>query len=158
ITLSEDCFKRVGVNFADGNRPCGGATACLNDTQMYGLLEAVQGDQRSNVLMAPKILTLSGQTAVVNPGDQKTFVTGVDAGGGGDHVLFRPQTKTVEIGTRLVVTPEVSADHCHVAVRLNAALSQVAAAVPVLPVAVTVPGTGAGEPGQPTTFTQFIQS
>jgi len=77
ITASDDHFERVGVDF---NAPCGEAARCLTDKQVHFLLEAAQGDRRTNVLQAPKVTLLDGQTGTVNlPGLRLTARPNVSA-------------------------------------------------------------------------------
>jgi len=71
VTVSEETLERVGVDF-NAPRPCGEACPAadakrvLADKQVAALLEAAQGDRRANVLQAPKLTLLNGQTGTVN--------------------------------------------------------------------------------------------
>lgn len=76
VTVTEDFCDRVGVDFSAPTR-CGGrcenASPCvapteakfLNDKQVYQLLETAQGDRRTNVMQAPKITLMNGQTGTI---------------------------------------------------------------------------------------------
>ncbi|HEX3598494.1 MAG TPA: hypothetical protein VHU84_00045, partial [Lacipirellulaceae bacterium] len=60
--------------------PTGGATfgfAILSDIEAYFLIEAAQGDTRTNILNAPKVTLFNGQQAFVADATQRPFVVGV---------------------------------------------------------------------------------
>ena len=51
--------------------------AILSDIEVFFLLQAAQGDQRSNVLQAPKVTLFNGQSASVSDTSQRPFVTSI---------------------------------------------------------------------------------
>src|SRR5207249_341856 len=76
--------------------------AFLSDIQVFMLLEAAQGDRRTNIMQAPKITVFNGQTSTMFVGDQTFFLlslTPVPLGQTG-LVVFNPANTPVplEIG------------------------------------------------------------
>ncbi len=69
VTVSDDFCERVGVNSA---APCLGCASgpnpgrFLNDKQVHHLLEAAQGDRRTNVMQAPKMTLINAQTGTIS--------------------------------------------------------------------------------------------
>src|SRR5262249_8401876 len=58
--------------------------AFLSDIQVFFFMEAAQGDQRTNVMQAPKLTMFNGQSASLSVTNQQFFVTnvqGIQAGG-----------------------------------------------------------------------------
>src|SRR5438477_607892 len=51
----------------------------LTPAQLGALLEAAQGERDANVMMSPKMTALDGQTVTVKVGEERFFVTGLDA-------------------------------------------------------------------------------
>src|SRR5439155_25533449 len=51
--------------------------AFLSDIQVFFFLEAAQGDQRANIMQAPKMTLFNGQTATLSVVNNQFFVTGV---------------------------------------------------------------------------------
>lgn len=70
VTVSEETLERVGVDF-NAAKPSGEACPAadgkrvLADKQVAALLEAAQGDRRTNILQAPKLTLFNGQTGTV---------------------------------------------------------------------------------------------
>ena len=72
ICVSEYLFERIGLDFkTKGNS----LQAILSDIQVYLLLEAVQGDRRTNIMQVPQLTLLNGQTATVVIQDLQLFTT-----------------------------------------------------------------------------------
>src|SRR5262249_34044891 len=61
--VDKDGLERIGVDFNADTAEKGAAPqpVFLNDIQVFQFLEAVQGDQRSNVMQTPKLTVLNGQ-------------------------------------------------------------------------------------------------
>jgi general secretion pathway protein D len=153
------------------NSPTGQTPACdsvcdgtrvtvLTDCQVAKLLEAAQGDQRTNVLCAPKIMTLDGQAAVLNICQERHFVTAVDVFWNGDQVVGVPKSERYPLGLWMSAQPEVSADRSSVRVHVKANWTSLEAdPVPVSPVmTMLTPIFECGAQGAPAPFTQFIQT
>jgi Flp pilus assembly secretin CpaC len=131
----------------------------LNDIQAAQFMEAIQGDQRSNVLQAPKLTLADGQTATLRLTDLQNFVTGIEWLRVGEQVVPCPRKESVETGLRLSVLPVVSADRRFVRLNLKADVTDLdSGMIPVFPVTAPVPtAEEGGAPGQPAMATQFIQ-
>src|SRR5690606_12389053 len=76
------CQNNFGVTAPTigGFDPAGAATfgfAILSDIEAYFLVQAAQGDRRSNVLNAPKVTLFNGQQAFVSDTSQTPFVISV---------------------------------------------------------------------------------
>ncbi|MBY0588275.1 hypothetical protein K2X85_13945 [bacterium] len=99
--------------------------AFLNDIDVFLLLEAVQGDQRSNTMQAPKVMLFNGQTARVSVQSLVPFVTDVTPVVAAGSVTFDPTVTAVPDGTNLQVQAVVSADRRFVRLTLVPILQQV---------------------------------
>jgi general secretion pathway protein D len=84
--------------------------AILSDIEVFFLLEAAQGDTRSNVLTAPKVTLFNGQTATVSDMSQRPFVTGLTPVVGDFAVAHQPIIVVLGEGTTMSVQAVVSED------------------------------------------------
>ncbi|MFN4257734.1 MAG: hypothetical protein ACK4RK_00420 [Gemmataceae bacterium] len=147
--------------FANGGIAMG--LAFLSDIQVFLLLEAAQGDQRANVMQAPKLTLLNGQTSTIAIQDFQYFVLNVQLVQSATQMVFVPQNQPVPLGLYLAVQGVVSADRRFVRLNLNPTLTSLTSAnVPLFPITTFVtPVFGTGNTviaqGQPLVFTQFIQ-
>jgi type II secretory pathway component GspD/PulD (secretin) len=147
-----------------GGYTAGGMTmglAFLSDIQVFLFMEAVQGDQRSNIMQAPKLTLFNGQTASLTVTETTSFVQGVQVvslAGGAQYSLV-PQITPVPLGISLTIQAVITADRRFVRMSLAPTLTN---AIPgpvgtfplVVPVFTAFDGTSTG---QPVVFTQFIQ-
>ncbi len=128
--------------------------AFLNDSQVVLFLEGVQGEQRANVMQAPKITTLDGQMAHVDCTEKQPFVTGCEVIQRDGQALIVPKTEDVVTGFRISACPKVSADRRFVEVKLDINKMDLASAVvPLCPVTVQIKD----DQGKPAPFTQYLQ-
>jgi type II secretory pathway component GspD/PulD (secretin) len=137
----------------------GASTTCLNHEQMRQFLQAAQEDPRTNVMQAPKMTLLNGQTATCNITDRLFFVTGVTAVQAGGQIVACPQNESFTTGLQMSVQPLVSTDRRSVYVNLKLNQTNLAtAAVPLFPVVARLtPEFEGGAKGEPVPFTQYIQ-
>ncbi|MFT5522861.1 MAG: general secretion pathway protein D [Pirellulaceae bacterium] len=84
--------------------------AILSDIEVFFLLQASQGDTRSNVLQAPKVTLFNGQQAFVSDTAQRPFVTSVIPVVGDFAAAQQPVIVVLSEGTSLSVQAVVSAD------------------------------------------------
>jgi type II secretory pathway component GspD/PulD (secretin) len=154
ITIAEDFFEHIGVELMGG---LGGGLKALDDAHLRCLMEAVQGDRRSNVMQAPKLTLFNGQRSTLCVGEEKPFVTGLDVRLQDGHPVFLPKTETIASGLELSLQPVISADRRSVRVDLQAALRDVDASVPLIPVSLPIQPVGGDPDGQPVVFTQYLQ-
>lgn len=141
--------------------------AFLNDIQVFTFMEMAQGDQRSNIMQAPKLTLFNGQTATLAVNNLEFFVTNVQVLSVNGQIVFIPQNTPLPgpgdftQGGALNVTIQavVSADRRFVRLNLPVILSaQSGASVPLFPITTFVtPVFEGGSQGQPIPFTQFLQ-
>ena len=99
------------------NAPDAGLTvgmAILNDIETFLLIEAAQGDTRTNVMQAPKVTLFNGQSATLISGQAQNFVTSVTPTVGLGSVGLQPQIQTLLDGIVMSVTAVISADRRYV--------------------------------------------
>jgi tetratricopeptide (TPR) repeat protein len=141
--------------------------AFLNDIQVYTFMEMAQGDQRSNIMQAPKLTLFNGQTATLTVNNTEFFVTDVQVVTVNGQIVFIPQNTPLpgpgnfNQGGALTISVQavVSADRRFVRLNLPVNLAaQQGAAVPLFPITTFVtPVFEGGSQGQPIPFTQFLQ-
>ncbi|MFL5342977.1 MAG: type II secretion system protein GspD [Gemmataceae bacterium] len=181
ITVAEAFFERIGVDFnVKAPACCEQAQACdacrsfrpvalektaatnsviLTEKQVFQMMEAAQGDSRTNVMQAPKLTMFSGQKSCVSVVDSQTFVTGVKVNTVNGQAVMVPENKRYELGVKATVQATVSADHKFVQMDFAAEHSQLANSnVQLMPVTTFIaPAFEGGAKGKPVPFTQFIQ-
>jgi type II secretory pathway component GspD/PulD (secretin) len=171
ITVSDSSVERMGPSFSkdggalgaslglDGAPGEGTRVAFLNDRQLRQFMEVAQGDQRSNVLQAPKMTLFNGQAATFQALDKHYFVTSVDVQHKDGQVVYVPRNEEISTGVQLSLRPTVSADRRFVRLEVKADLKDLAShAVPLFPVTTFItPIFEGGAVGQPVPFTQHIQ-
>jgi general secretion pathway protein D len=140
----------------------GGVTlglAFLSDIQVFLFMEAVQGDQRTNVMQAPKLTLFNGQTANIQIRDVNFFVTGVQVIPQLGQFTYFPQTQLFPFGVTLTIQAVISADRRFVRLSLTPSLSNLSVQeVLLFPVVTPIfPLFDGTATGQPVVFTQFIQ-
>jgi len=109
----------VNGSFASSTPQFGGYTAnntatlgfaILSNIETYFMIEAAQGDQRSNVLQAPKVTLFNGQQAIVMDTTQTPFVISVIPVVGAFAAAQQPVIIVLNEGTALSVQAVVSND------------------------------------------------
>jgi type II secretory pathway component GspD/PulD (secretin) len=137
--------------------------AFLNDIQVYTFMELAQGDQRSNIMTAPKLTLFNGQTATLSTFNADFYVTNVQVVSVNGQIVFIPQNSpfpgAADTSVNITVQAVVSADRRFVRLNLPVTMAaQNGAAVPLFPVTTFVtPVFEGGSQGQPIPFTQFLQ-
>jgi type II secretory pathway component GspD/PulD (secretin)/tetratricopeptide (TPR) repeat protein len=147
-------------NIPGGNGGIDLGLAFLSDIQVYMFMEAAQGDQRTNVMQAPKITLFNGQTSTISVSDQQFFVVSVQVLQQGGQVVFVPSNIPVQTGgVTLTLQAVISADRRFVRLNLVPTITNLASAiVPLFPITTFItPVFEGGAVGQPIPFTQFIQ-
>ena len=99
--------------------------AILSDIEAFFLLEAAQGDNRTNILQAPKVTLFNGQSANVNDQVTRPFVTSVIPVVGDFAAAYQPVIVVLNEGTSLNVQAVVSADRRFVRLTLVPFFSQI---------------------------------
>ncbi len=99
--------------------------AILSDIEVFFLLQAAQGDSRTNVLQAPKVTLFNGQQAFVSDTTQRPFVTSVIPVVGDFAAAHAPVVVVLSEGTSLSVQAVVSNDRRFVRLTLVPFFSQI---------------------------------
>ncbi|MGY8768201.1 MAG: type II secretion system protein GspD [Pirellulales bacterium] len=84
--------------------------AMLSDIEAFFVMQAAQGDLRSNVMQAPKVTLFNGQVAYVSDTTQRPFVTSVIPVVGDFAAAQQPVIVVLNEGTSLSVQAVVSPD------------------------------------------------
>lgn len=110
----------VGVPTFGGFNPNAGlqvGMAILSDIEAFFFISAAQGDNRTNLLFAPKVTLFNGQVGTVSDTVNRPFVISLIPTVGFFSVGFQPQIAVIPSGINMTVTAVVSADRRYV--RLN---------------------------------------
>ena len=99
--------------------------AILSDIEAFFLIEAIQGDQRTNVMQAPKVTLFNGQFATINDTQSRPFVTSVIPVVGDFAVAQQPVIMVLPEGTQLSVQAVVSSDRRFVRLTMLPMFSQI---------------------------------
>jgi len=99
--------------------------AILSDIEAYFLIQAAQGNTRSNVLQAPKVTLFNGQNAFVSDTRQRPFVTSVVPVVGDFSAAQQPVITVLNEGTAVNVEAVVSNDRRFVRLTLVPFFSQI---------------------------------
>ncbi len=110
-------FRQGGFNSAvpqfggfDANSAANFGFAILSDIEVFFLLQAAHGDDRSNVMQAPKVTLFNGQNAFVSDQSQTPFVTSIIPVVGDFAAAQQPVIVVLSEGTSLSVQAVVSSD------------------------------------------------
>ncbi|HET6881243.1 MAG TPA: hypothetical protein VFI31_13870 [Pirellulales bacterium] len=112
IPFQQGSFGLATPQFG-GYQAGAGATlgfAILSQIEAYFLMEASQGDRRSNVLQAPKVTLFNGQLAAVFDITQTPFVVSVIPVVGAFAAAQQPVILVLNEGTALTVQAVISSD------------------------------------------------
>jgi general secretion pathway protein D len=112
IPVQQGSFPLAIPQFG-GFQPGAGATlgfAILSDLEAYFFIEASEGDQRTNVLQAPKVTLFNGQQATISDQSQTPFVISVIPVVGDFAALQQPVVAVLSEGTNLTVQAVASED------------------------------------------------
>ena len=93
--------------------------AFLSDLEVYLFLTAAQGDQRANVLQAPKVTTFNGAAATIFNNIVQYYIASLTPIVGPGAVAYSPTIGLIPSGVTLTVTPVVSADRRYVRLTLT---------------------------------------
>ena len=99
--------------------------AILSDIEAYFLIQAAQGNTRSNVMQAPKVTLFNGQQAFVSDTRQRPFVTAVVPVVGDFSAAQQPVITVLNEGTAVNVQAVVSNDRRFVRLTLVPFFSQI---------------------------------
>jgi len=149
------CSKKAQGSKDDARR------TYLSDAQVQKLMDCLQSDPKTNVMMAPKVSVFNGQPASVNINDQHFFVTNVKFASQGDQPIFFPENHPFSTGFMFSVKPTISADHRFIQMSMDVeerSLDSASEHVPLFPVTSYItPLFEGGAKGEPVPFTMFLQ-
>lgn len=127
FTVSTDTFTST-VPTVGGFDPNSGARfgfAILSDIEAFFFVQAATGNNRSNVLQAPRVTLFNGQSGIVFDGAQRPFVTSVIPVVGDFAAAQQPVIAVLNEGTMLNVQAVVSSDRRFVRLTLMPTFSRV---------------------------------
>jgi general secretion pathway protein D len=112
IPFSQNSYGSAVPQFGGFDPTMGGTLgfAILSDIQAYFFIQAIQGDNRSNILQAPKVTLFNGQQAFVSDTSQSPFVISVIPVVGEFAAAQQPVIVVLSAGTTLTVQAVVSND------------------------------------------------
>jgi general secretion pathway protein D len=93
--------------------------AFLSDIEVFLFLEAVQQDNRSNVLQAPKVTLFNGQSAFVFSGVLRPFVIALIPVVAAGAVAFQPIPTFIFDGSGMIVSAVITADRRYVRLAIS---------------------------------------
>ena len=128
IAFRQDSFASAVPPFGGVfNGDTGGSIgfAILSDLEMFFFMNAAQGDQRTNVLQAPRITMFDGQQATISDTVQRPFVTSLIPVVADFAVAQQPVIVVLAEGTTLNVQATCSPDKRFVRLTLNPNFSQI---------------------------------
>lgn len=164
MTVSESTYAALALRYHLGHSAGQGQLAagcdCVSYAELQCLMGLAQADPATNVMAAPSILTLSGQTANLRLGEEHNYVTGLRASMlENNQVVLVPECTTAPEGIELSFRPTISADQHFIRVEIDATIAnQILPQVPLVPVTQSItPTTANGGAAEFVPFTQFIQ-
>lgn len=127
VALTQDGYTSAIPAFGGFDSAAGASLgfAILSDLEMFFFMNAAQGDQRTNVLQAPRVTMFDGQFASINDTIQRPFVTSLIPVVGDFAVAQQPVIVVLNEGTILNVQATVSQDKRSVRLTLNPSFSQI---------------------------------
>jgi type II secretory pathway component GspD/PulD (secretin) len=158
LSVSDESFERIGVDFnvnppakqGPQDAPKRGqdvdvqklGLTFLSDLQVHQLLEAAQGDRRTNIMQLPRLTLRNNQRGTVESTETRYFMTGVEWVPIEGQACLRPKWEPIKIGFNMVAKPVVSADRRFVQLAFEVNQTELASAnTPLLPVQIPVPRT-----------------
>lgn len=127
IPFTQDSFMTAVPAFGgfDAASAAGFGFAILSDIEAFFLIQAAQGDQRTNVLEAPKVTLFNGQTASVSDVTQRPFVISVIPVVGDFAAAQQPVIAVLSEGTFMTIQAVVSEDQRYVRLTVVPFFSQI---------------------------------
>ncbi|MDR1959574.1 MAG: hypothetical protein LBQ54_11140 [Planctomycetaceae bacterium] len=127
VMMNQDSYTMSKPTFG-GYSPDAGTSfgfAILSDIESYFFMTAAQGDERTNLLQAPKVTMMNGQLASISDTTVNYFVTSVNPVVGDFAVAYQPVIMVINEGQFLNVQATVSSDRRHVRMTMVPFFSQV---------------------------------
>ncbi len=99
--------------------------ALLNEIETYFFMNATQGDSRSNILQAPKVMIFNGQMGAINDVSMQPFVTSVIPYVGDFAAAYQPVIVILNEGQYMTVQGVVTNNRQYVRLTLNPIFSKI---------------------------------
>ena len=147
VPFQQGSFE-VGVPTFGGFNPKAGVEmglAILSDVEAFFFIQAAQGDQRSNLMFAPKVTLFNGQLGHVESAVRRPFVISLIPTVGFFSTGFQPVIAVIPEGITLDVTAVVSADRRFVRLTVSPIFSNI---TDVFTFSFVGGSTGGGQQGQ----------
>ncbi len=127
VAMTQDSFGSAVPAFGGFAADAGASLgfAILSDLEMFFFLNAAQGDQRTNVLQAPRVTMFDGQAASINDTISRPFVTSLIPVVADNSVAQQPVIVVLNEGTVLNVQAVVDQSKRFVRLTLNPSFSQI---------------------------------
>jgi general secretion pathway protein D len=125
IPFNQSSFTLATPQFGQPTDVAHFGFAILSDIEAYFLVNASQGDRRSNVLQAPKVTLFNGQTAFVSDTSQTPFVISVIPVVGDFAAAQQPVIVVLSEGTFMTVQAVISNDRRFVRLTIVPFFSQI---------------------------------
>ncbi|MCA9188774.1 MAG: hypothetical protein R3E01_32340 [Pirellulaceae bacterium] len=112
LQFTQNTFASAVPQFGgfDPNSAANFGFAILSDIEAFFVIQAAQGDQRTNVLQAPKVTLFNGQQAFITDSANRPFVTNLIPVVGDFAAAHQPIVTVLSEGTTLSVQAVVSND------------------------------------------------
>ena len=112
ISFRQGSFELGVPDFGNFNPDAGiqVGMAILSDIEAFFFIQAAQGDERANILFAPKVTLFNGQPATISDNTTRPFVIGLIPVVGTGAVGFQPIIQPISDGISLTVVAVISAD------------------------------------------------
>jgi type II secretory pathway component GspD/PulD (secretin) len=130
ISVADDFFERIGVDFSrDGEKMKPEVIRntetpiFLDENQLRKFLESAEGDIRTNIVQAPKMVVSDGKRGSIRCTKQQHYVTGMNTVRQGETFTISPKCEEHSTGFELSARPKITADKSAVAVSLKASLT-----------------------------------
>jgi type II secretory pathway component GspD/PulD (secretin) len=128
VSVADDFFERIGVDYSrDGKKmevvENTQVPIFLNETQLRKFLESAEGDIRTNIVQAPKMVMSDGKMANIRCTKQQYYVTGINTVRQAESLAVCPKTEEYSTGFELSARPIITADKGAVALSLKASLT-----------------------------------
>jgi general secretion pathway protein D len=114
VPFRQNGFSLATAPFGSPERVANFGFAILSEIEAYFLIEAAQGDRRTNLLNAPKVTLFNGQQAFVADAVSRPFVIGVIPVVGEFAAAQQPVIVVLNEGTLMTIQAVVSNDRRYV--------------------------------------------
>lgn len=132
LEVSAATVERCGEDAALSHLLSNGEAALL-DAQLRRLMEAAQGDRRTNLIQAPRVTCFNGQRARVCVQETVAHIERVGVEEECGRVVIRTKKETVTPGVAFSVWPVVAADRRSVTLNVDAQLTRLSGAATLTP-------------------------